>query len=564
MFIYPWSISHIYWLNIMRSDAVKKGMNAAPARSLLRADGLKDADFEKPFIGIANSWNDIVPGHIHLDEITEAVKQGIIEAGGKPFVFGVPAVCDGIAMGHNGMRYSLVSREVIADCCEVMVEGHAFDGWVGVTNCDKVTPGMLMAAGRMNIPAIMVTGGAMEAGHLGKESLDLQSVFEALGAYSVGKVDEEYVKGVECAACPGKGSCSGLFTANTMACLTETLGMSLEGCGTCLATDDRKIAIAKETGKRIVELVRKNIKPRDIATIASFRNAIRVDMAIGGSTNTALHIPAISKEFGAPVTLDTFDEISRKVPHITSIRPAGAYTIRDLDEAGGIPAVLNRLQDSLEDADTVSGRKIKQIAKSAKVVNAEVLRPLNKPFHEQGGIAVLKGNLAPQGSVVKQAAVDPKMMKFSGKAKVFDSEEEARDAIIGGKIVAGDVVVLRYAGPKGAPGMPEMLSPTSLIVGRGLGDSVALITDGRFSGASRGGAIGHVSPEAYEKGPIAAVRDGDIIDIDITARKLDVRLSDKEIGDRLAKVKVVDRPVTGALKKYRALVTNGANGAYLE
>lgn len=548
----------------MRSDAVRKGLNAAPARSLLRADGLTDEDFEKPFIGIANSWNDIVPGHIHLNEIVDAVREGIIEAGGKPFVFGVPAICDGIAMGHNGMRFSLISREVISDCCEVMVEGHALDGWVGVTNCDKVTPGMLMAAGRMNVPAIMVTGGAMEAGKLGKESLDLQSVFEALGAYSVGKVDSDYVKDVECLACPGRGSCSGLFTANTMACLTEAMGLSLTGCATSLAVDKKKLDIARESGRRIVELVRKDIKPRDIVKEGSMRNAICVDMAIGGSTNTALHIPAISKEFGCTSSLDTFDEISRTVPHITSLRPAGAYTIRDLDNAGGIPAVLNRLKKFLADAPTVSGKSIMEIASAAKVLDGEILRPLDRPFHEQGGIAVLKGNLAPQGSVVKQAAVDPKMMKFSGTAKVFDSENDARDAINAGKIVPGNVVVIRYEGPKGAPGMPEMLSPTSLIIGRGLGDSVALITDGRFSGASRGGAIGHVSPEAYEKGPIAAVRDGDVIDIDIPARKLEVRLTDEELKRRLSEVKVAQRPVTGVQKKYRALVSNGANGAYLE
>lgn len=549
---------------IMKSDAVKKGMNAAPARSLLRADGLTDEDFDKPFIGIANSWNDIVPGHIHLNEIVQAVKEGIIEAGGKPFTFGVPAICDGIAMGHQGMRYSLISREVISDCCEVMVIGHAFDGWVGVTNCDKVTPGMLMAAGRMNLPALMVTGGAMEAGKKDGETLDLQSVFEALGSYSAGKVDEEYVRSIECAACPGRGSCSGLFTANTMACLTETLGMSLTGCGTSLAIDNKKLEIARETGKRIVEMVLKDIKPRDIVNTDSFRNAICVDMAIGGSTNTVLHIPAISKDFGCPVTLDTFDEISRVVPHITSLRPAGPFTIRDLDNAGGIPAVLNRLQKYLKDRPTASGKNILSIAKESKVLDDNVLRPLDNPYHKQGGIAILKGNIAPLGSVVKQAAVDPKMMRFTGKAKVFDSEDDAKDAIISGKIVSGDVVVIRYEGPKGAPGMPEMLSPTSLIVGRGLGDSVALITDGRFSGASRGGAIGHVSPEAYEKGPISIVENGDIIDIDIPARSLNVRLSDQEIKTRLTKVKIVDRPVTGVQKKYRALVTNGANGAYLE
>ncbi|MDR3075106.1 MAG: dihydroxy-acid dehydratase [Candidatus Methanoplasma sp.] len=549
----------------MRSDVVRKGIGSAPARSLLRADGLTDEDFEKPFIGIANSWNDIVPGHIHLNKIAEAVREGIIEAGGKPFTFGVPAICDGIAMGHKGMRFSLISREVISDCCEVMVEGHALDGWVGITNCDKVTPGMLMAAGRMNVPSIMVTGGAMETGRLdGKENLDLQSVFEALGSYSAGKVDEEFVKTIECAACPGIGSCSGLFTANSMACLTEVLGMSLTGCGTSLAVDEKKLKIARETGKRIVELVRKDIKPRDIVSMKSFRNAIRVDMAIGGSTNTALHIPAISKDFGHDVKLDMFDEISREVPHITSLRPAGMFSIHDLDNAGGMSAVLNRLEDMIEDAPTVNGKSIAEIAREGRVKDDNVLRPLDNPYHMQGGIAILKGNLAPEGAVIKQAAVSEKMMRFSGRARVFDRESDATDAILAGKIVSGDVVVIRYEGPRGAPGMPEMLSPTSLIMGRGLGDSVALITDGRFSGATRGGAIGHVSPEAYEKGPIAAVKDDDIIEIDIPARKLNVKVSDAEMKERLSKVDTVERPVTGVQKRYRKLVTNGANGAYLE
>lgn len=548
----------------MRSDAVKKGPAAAPQRSLLRADGLSDEDFEKPFIGIANSWNDIVPGHIHLNEIVEAVKEGIIEAGGRPFVFGVPAVCDGIAMGHNGMRYSLISREVISDCCEVMVEGHALDGWVGVSNCDKVTPGMLMAMGRMNVPGLMMTGGAMEPG-VGKDgNMDLQSVFEAVGSYSAGNIDENELHTIECTACPGRGSCSGLFTANTMACLTETMGISLLGCGTALANDNRKLQIARATGRRIVEMVREDLKPRDIVTRGSFCNAIRVDMAIGGSTNTALHLPAISKDFGCPVTLDDFDEISRDTPHITSLRPAGPYAIKDLDRAGGIPAILNVLKDRLVDVPTANGKTILEIADSAAVKDSEVIRPMDRPYHLQGGIAVLKGNLAPEGSVIKQAAVSPKMMKFTGKARVFDGETDAAEAIMSGRIVPGDVVVIRYEGPKGAPGMPEMLSPTSLIVGRGLGEEVALITDGRFSGASRGGAIGHVSPEAYAGGPIAALKDGDVIDIDIPERKLSVRLTDEEIAARLKDAKRVERPVHGAQKKYRQLVSSGADGAYLE
>ena len=548
----------------MRSDDVKTCIDKAPQRSLLRASGLTDGDMEKPFIGIADSWNNIVPGHIHLNKVVDAVIQGIEEAGGKAFVFGVPAVCDGIAMGHEGMRYSLVSRETISDCCEIMCQAHRLDGWVGVSNCDKVTPGMLMAAGRMNIPAVMVTGGAMEVGRKGDETLDLQSVFEAIGLYAAGKADEEYVKSIECAACPGQGSCSGLFTANTMACLTETLGLSLTGCATSLAVDERKLEIARESGRRIVQLVKEGKKARDIVTMASIRNAIRVDMCIGGSTNTALHIPAIARDFGFRIDLGLFDEISRTVPHITSLRPAGPYSIRDLDNAGGIPAVLNRISGLLEDADTVNGRSIREIAASAKVLDEEILRPLDRPFHQQGGIAVLKGNLAPKGSVIKQAAVSEKMMRFTGKAKVFDSEAEASEAISAGRIAAGDVVVIRYEGPKGAPGMPEMLSPTSMIMGMGLGESVALITDGRFSGATRGGAIGHVSPEAFEKGPIAALRDGDVIDIDIPGRSLSVRLTDEEIQARLKDVVPRDRHPIGVLKRYRELVTNGAEGAYLE
>ena len=549
----------------MRSDDVKRGVEKAPSRSLLRASGLTDADMEKPFIGVADSWNTVVPGHIHLDRITEAVVQGIEEAGGRAFVFGVPAVCDGIAMGHEGMRYSLVSRETIADSCEIMCQAHRFDGWVGVTNCDKVTPGMLMAAGRMDIPAAMVTGGAMEPGRMDGENLDLQSVFEAIGLYKAGKADEDYVRTIECAACPGQGSCSGLFTANTMACLTEVMGMSLTGCATCIATDPRKLEIAKATGKRIVELVKQNVNPRSIVTEASIRNAIRADMAIGGSTNTALHIPAIAREFGLRATLDMFDGISRQVPHITSLRPGGPYSIKDLDAAGGVPAVLNRLAGFLEDAPTINGKGISEIAEDGRVIDDEIIRPIDRPFHQQGGIAVLRGNIAPMGSVIKQSAVSPAMMRFTGKARVFDSEASASRAISSGAIVPGDVVVIRYEGPKGAPGMPEMLSPTSMIMGMGLGDSVALITDGRFSGATRGGAIGHVSPEAYEKGPIAALRDGDIIDIDIPARTLNVRLSDAEISERLRTASPSERrdPV-GVLRKYRELVTNGAEGAYLE
>jgi len=466
-------------------------------------------------------------------------------------------------MGHNGMRFSLVSRETISDACEIMAEAHALDGWVGITNCDKITPGMLMAAGRMNIPSIMLTGGAMETGNIDGKDADLQTVFEAIGSFKAGKCDRDHVKKAECAACPGIGSCSGLFTANTMACLTETLGLSLTGCATSLAVDRKKSDIAKETGKRIVKLVKENIRPCDIVKSASFRNAIRVDMAIGGSTNTVLHLPAIAKEFGISLKIDEFDRISKEVPHITSMRPGGPYSMRDLDNAGGIPAVLNIIAEKIEDADTVSGMRIKEIARTSGVMDAEVLRPLDRPFHREGGIAVLKGNLAPKGAIIKQSAVSERMMTFAGPAKVYDSEKDAMDAITSKKVVAGDVVVIRYEGPKGAPGMPEMLSPTSLIAGMGLGDSVALITDGRFSGATRGGCIGHVSPEAYDKGPIAAVRNGDIIEIDIPARRLDVKLSEKDMEERLKSVKAPEKRLTGVLRKYRSLVSDSSEGAHL-
>ena len=545
----------------MRSDAVKKGVDRAPQRSLLRATGLTDADMEKPLIGIANSWNDVVPGHIHLNELAEEVRKGIIEAGGVPLTFGVPGVCDGVAMGHAGMRYSLVSRDVISDCVEIMVQAHCMDGWVGVTNCDKITPGMLMAAGRLDLPAIMLTGGPMEPGRRDESGLDLQSVFEALGANKAGKMSEEEVLEIERCACPGPGACSGLFTANTMACLTEALGLSLTGCGSMLAMDHRKKELARATGRRIVELVKEGLSARKVVKKGSFTNAIVLDMAIGGSSNTALHIPAIAADFGVEVDLCTFDEISKRIPHLTSIKPSGPYYMKDFDAAGGVPAMLNRLLDDLSDEMTVNGETIKEIARQAMVRDEEVIRPKDRPFHVEGGIAVLYGNLAPQGSVVKQAAVSPDMMRFEGTARVFDSEQEAYDAISARKIVAGDVVVIRYEGPKGGPGMPEMLSPTSLIAGMGLSNSVALITDGRFSGATRGPCIGHVSPEAFDKGPIAAIRDGDRISIDIPGRRIELLVPQKEIEERLAKVTVVDRKPTGVLAKYRRLVGGASTGA---
>jgi dihydroxy-acid dehydratase len=459
------------------------------------------------------------------------------------------------------MRYSLPSRETIADCVELMDNAHMFDGWVGVTNCDKITPGMLMAGGRLDIPAVILTGGPMEGGRMEGKNVDLQNVFEALGEYAAGKISQDDVLKVESCACPGEGSCSGLFTANTMACLTEAMGMSLVGCGTSLAVGRKKKEIARETGRRIVELVKHQVTPRKLVTKASFVNAIKVDMAIGGSTNTALHIPAVAHDFGIKIDLSTFDEVSREVNHITSIRPSGPYIMADLERAGGVPAVMKRLKDKLSDENTVSGKTVQQIAEEARVLDEEVIRPLDRPFHQQGGIAVLYGNLAPDGSVIKQAAVSPKMMKFTGVAKVFNSEGEAMEAIKAKKIVKGDVVVIRYEGPKGGPGMPEMLSPTSLISGMGLSDDVALITDGRFSGATRGPCVGHISPEAYAKGPIAAVENGDKITIDIPARRLQLEVPEEEIKARLSKVKVVERPVSGILAKYRQLVTSAAQGA---
>ncbi|QLH75737.1 MAG: dihydroxy-acid dehydratase [Methanomassiliicoccales archaeon] len=545
----------------MRSDLVKKGVEKAPSRSLLRADGLKDEDFGKPFIAIANSWNEVIPGHIHLNRLVEEVKKGIIEAGGVPFTFGVPGICDGIAMGHVGMRFSLVSRETIADCCELMVQAHRFDGWVGITNCDKITPGMLMAAGRMDVPAIMLTGGPMETGTREGKALDLQSVFEALGAYKAGKIDEIDVINVERSACPGEGACAGLFTANTMACLTEALGLSLQGCGSMLATDKRKLDLARQTGRKAVELARTEKGPRSIATRRSFLNAIMVDMAIGGSTNTALHLPAIAKEFEVDISLKDFDEISRKIPHLTSIRPSGPYSMGDLDRAGGIPGIMHRLRDLLYDEATVTGPSVKKIAFSARVHDDEIIRPISDPFHKEGGIAVLYGNLAPKGSVIKQAAVSDKMMRFTGKARVFDSEDDATSAIMKKEIEAGDVIVIRYEGPKGGPGMPEMLGPTSLTSGMGLSDSVALITDGRFSGATRGPCVGHVCPEAFDKGPIAAVKDGDKISIDIPGRRLELLISDAELKQRLDSIEPVDRHPRGVLGKYRKLVGSADEGA---
>jgi dihydroxy-acid dehydratase len=519
----------------MRSDEIKLGTERAPHRALLKSLGLTDQDIAKPFIGIANSYTSIVPGHIHLRAIGEAVKEGILEAGGTPFEFNTIAVCDGIAMGHEGMRYSLPSRELIADSVEIMMQAHRLDGMVMISNCDKVTPGMLMAAARLNVPAISVTGGPMESGILNGQKVGVNDVFEAAGKVFAGKMTAEESAMLENVACPGCGSCNGMFTANTMACMTEALGMSLPYCATALANGALKQRIARETGQKIVELIKKDIKPSQIMTQNAFENAAAVDMALGGSTNTVLHLSAIANEAGAKLNLSTYDEIGRKVPHLCNMVPTGSFDMEDLGNAGGLPALIKQLKQFVHfDALTVTGKTVGENVAEAKVINAEVIRPLNNPVHKEGGIAILKGNLAPQGSVVKMAAVSPKMMKHQGPAKVYDSEHKAEEAMKRHEVVAGDIVVIRYEGPKGGPGMPEMLIPTATIAGMGLSESVALITDGRFSGATRGPCIGHVAPEAFEGGPIAALKNGDKITIDIPNRVLKVELSDKELKKRLA------------------------------
>jgi len=532
----------------MRSDILKNRIETLPHRALLRATGLKDPDFKKPFIGVANSFTNLVAGHVHLNELVEEVKRGIIDAGGVPFVWGVPAVCDGIAM-YAEMRLSLPSRDHIADNIEIMTLSHSLDGWVGVTNCDKITPGMLMAAGRINIPCAILTGGPMKSGENNGEKLDVVTMFETVGKYKAKKISLSEAKNFECSACPGAGSCSGLFTANSMACMTEVLGMSVTNCAATLAISKEKKKQAYETGKRIVELVKKNITPKMIMTKNAFWNAITADMAIGGSTNVALHIPAIAKELGIKLSLDLFDQISKKTPNICSIRPSGKYFMEDLWLAGGVPVVLHMLQDRLKSSLTINGLDIKKIASSAKVKNEKVIRSLKNPFYREGGIAVLKGNIAKE-SVIKQTAVSLDMMKHTGPAKVFSSEQSLLDAIEAKKIHECDVIVINFMGPAGAPGMPEMLTPTAAIAGAGY-KKVAFITDGRFSGGTRGACIGHVTPEAYNGGTIAVIKNGDVIDIDIPNRKLNVRLSAKEIARRKKNIKIPARKLTPLMKKFR-------------
>jgi dihydroxy-acid dehydratase len=549
----------------MKSDIIKKGIERVPHRALLFATGIPKSEIGKPFIGVATSFTDLIPGHIGMRDLERFIEKGVHTGGGYPFFFGIPGICDGIAMGHSGMHYSLASRELIADMVETVASAHQLDGLVLLTNCDKITPGMLMAAGRLNIPSIVVTAGPMFSGHYKGRRLNLTSdTFEAVGKYKKGLIRKPELDMLEMCACPGAGSCQGMYTANTMACVTESLGMSLEGCATALAVSSKKRRMAFESGRKIVELVQKNITPRKIMSRKAFENAIMVDLALGGSTNTVLHIPAIAHDAGITLPLEAFDRLAKKTPHITDMLPGGKNYLEDLDYAGGIPAVLKRLKRILNDTVTVTGKTIHQIADSAEIFDDDVIRPLDRAHHKEGGIAILKGSLAPGGAVVKQSAVSKNMMKFDGRAIVFDSEEEAMRAIMGGKVTAGHVVVIRYEGPKGGPGMREMLSPTSAIAGMGLSESVALITDGRFSGGTRGPCIGHISPEAMEGGPIAVLRDGDRISIDIPKRRLDVRLSDQEMRKRM---KVWRKPepkiTTGYLSRYAKLVSSAGEGAVM-
>ncbi|MFU0827825.1 MAG: dihydroxy-acid dehydratase [Lachnoclostridium sp.] len=552
----------------MNSDAVKTGVSQAPHRSLFNALGLTKEELNRPLVGIVSSYNEIVPGHMNLDKIVEAVKLGVAMAGGTPIVFPAIAVCDGIAMGHTGMKYSLVTRDLIADSTEAMVMAHAFDALVMVPNCDKNVPGLLMAAARLNIPTIFVSGGPMLAGRVHGKKTSLSSMFEAVGAYSAGNMTEEEVEEYACKVCPTAGSCSGMYTANSMNCLTEALGMGLKGNGTIPAVYSERLRLAKHAGMKIMELYEKNIRPRDIMTEKAFINALTVDMALGCSTNSMLHLPAIAHEAGIELNVDIANEISARTPNLCHLAPAGHTYMEDLNEAGGVYAVMNELSKKnllYTDLITVTGKTVGENIKDCTVKNWDVIRPIDNPYSETGGIAILKGNLAPDSAVVKRSAVAPEMMKHEGPARVFDCEDDAIVAIKGGKIKPGDVVVIRYEGPKGGPGMREMLNPTSAIVGMGLGSSVALITDGRFSGATRGAAIGHVSPEAAVGGNIALVEDGDIIQIDIDANTLNVLVSDEELEARRAKWKPRKPKITtGYLARYTAMVTSGNRGAILE
>jgi len=549
----------------MRSDAMKKGVERAPHRSLFKAMGYTDEELARPLIGVANSANEVIPGHIHLHRVCQAAKEGIRMAGGTPLEFSTIGICDGIAMGHEGMKYSLGSRELIADSVEVMAMAYPFDGLILIANCDKIVPGMMMAMARLNIPAILVSGGPMLTGWHGGKETDVITVFEAVGKVAAGRMSVEELTELECAACPGPGSCAGMFTANSMNCLSEALGIALPGNGTIPAVDAARVRLAKQAGNKIVELIQQGIKPRAILTMEAFANAIAVDMAFGGSTNTTLHLPAVAHEAGLTLDLEIFNRISSRTPHLCNLSPGGPHHLQDLHRAGGIPALMKELAKGgliTTDCLTVTGKKVKENLRSAPILDPEVIRPLANPYHPTGGLTILFGNLAPDGAVVKASAVDPGMLKNQGPARVFESEEEALKVILARKIKKGEVIIIRYEGPKGGPGMREMLAPTSAIAGIGMDKEVALITDGRFSGGTRGAAIGHCSPEAAEGGPIAVVRDGDIIEIDIPAKRLHLLLTDKEIQRRLATWKAPEpRIKSGYMYRYAQMVSSASTGA---
>ncbi len=546
----------------MRSDIIKKGCQRAPNRALIYGTGVSKNQMDAPFIGICSSFTDLIPGHSGMRILERFAEKGIHTGGGQAFIFSVPGVCDGISMGHSGMRYSLPSRDAITDMIECVVNAHSLDGVLFLTNCDKITPGMLMAAARLNVPSIVVTAGPMMSGNYRMKRRDfITDSFEAASKAATGEIDEEEMTNLEMTACPGEGACQGLFTANTMACLTEVMGMSMPGCATAMAGMAKKRRIAFDSGVRLVSLVKENIKPLDIMNEKAFRNAVKADLALGGSTNTTLHLPAIAYEAGVNLNLDSFDALSKETPHITSLLPGGKYFMEDFEFAGGIPAVMKSLEPLLEDNITVSGMTVKEICKAAENYDEDIIRSLDNPYHKEGGIAVLKGNIAPGGSVIKQSAVNPDMMVFTGTAKTFNSEEDAMAAIMGGVIKNGDIVVIRYEGPKGGPGMREMLAPTAAIAGLGL-SQVALITDGRFSGGTRGPCVGHISPEAAEGGIIALVEDGDKIAINIPERSIHLEVSDEELEKRRAKFKApAPKVASGYLAKYAKGVSSANEGA---
>ena len=550
----------------MNSDRIKKGVTRAPHRALLYGTGVTQRAMGRPFIALVSSFTDFIPGHAGMRDLERYIEKGVHSGGGQMFYTSVPGICDGIAMGHKGMHYSLATRDLIADIIECVITAHAFDGVIFLTNCDKITPGMLMAAGRLNLPSVIVTAGPMQSGMFKEKRRSLvRDTFEAVGQRQKNEIDDKHLEGLELCTCDGPGSCQGLYTANTMACLTEAMGMSITGCATGMATSAKKRRIAMDSGEEVVELVRKGVRARDIMTKKAFENAVMLDLALGGSTNTVLHLPAIARDAGVPFEIELFDKLSKTTPQITSIRPGGEYFMEDLEYAGGIPAVMKSLKSVLNDVPTVTGKSIGTIADEAIIENSDVIRSMDEAYKKEGGIAILKGNIAPDGAVVKQSAVSEKMMKFTGKAKIYDSEEAVMEAIMKGAVKPGDVLVVRYEGPKGGPGMREMLSPTSAISGMGLGDSVALITDGRFSGGTRGPCIGHISPEAMEGGPIALVKEGDSISIDIPGRSIRVDITDAEMEKRRKGWKKPEPKIKeGYMTRYAKMVSSAAQGAVLD